>query len=54
MFYKLWHDAERGTNEYVPTEVHWSEVPVEMMYGKNKLLRTHQNLSSVLSLSVSS
>ena len=27
MFYKLWHDAERGTNEYVPTEVHWSEVP---------------------------
>ena len=27
MFYKLWHDAERGTNEYIPTEVHWSEVP---------------------------
>tara|TARA_A100001388_G_scaffold218642_1_gene169229 strand:- start:13771 stop:15417 length:1647 start_codon:yes stop_codon:yes gene_type:complete len=27
MYYKLWHDAERGTNEYVPTEVHWSEVP---------------------------
>jgi hypothetical protein len=27
MFYKLWHDAERGKNEYVPTEVHWSEVP---------------------------
>jgi len=27
MFYKLWHDAERGTNEYVPTEVHWSQVP---------------------------
>jgi len=27
MFYKLWHDAERGQNEYVPTEVHWSEVP---------------------------
>tara|TARA_B100002019_G_scaffold149876_1_gene128941 strand:+ start:486 stop:2135 length:1650 start_codon:yes stop_codon:yes gene_type:complete len=27
MFYKLWHDAERGSNEYVPTEVHWSEVP---------------------------
>lgn len=26
-FYKLWHDAERGKNEYVPTEVHWSEVP---------------------------
>ncbi len=27
MFYKLWHDAERGKNEYVNTEVHWSEVP---------------------------
>ena len=27
MFYKLWHDAERKQNEYVPTEVHWSEVP---------------------------
>ena len=27
MFYKLWHDAERGANEYVPTEVHWSQVP---------------------------
>tara|TARA_B100001029_G_scaffold55952_1_gene45138 strand:+ start:195 stop:1847 length:1653 start_codon:yes stop_codon:yes gene_type:complete len=27
MFYKLWHDAERKANEYVPTEVHWSQVP---------------------------
>ena len=27
MFYKLWHDAERGKNEYTTTEVHWSEVP---------------------------
>ena len=27
MFYKLWHDAERKANEYIPTEVHWSEVP---------------------------
>jgi hypothetical protein len=26
-FYKIWHDAERGKNEYIPTEVHWSEVP---------------------------
>ena len=26
-FYRLWHDAERGANEYVPTQVHWSEVP---------------------------
>ena len=27
MFYKLWLDAEEGRNEYVPIEVHWSEVP---------------------------
>ena len=26
-FYRLWHDAERGKNEYVPTDVHWTEVP---------------------------
>jgi len=26
-FYKIWHDAERKKNEYIPTEVHWSEVP---------------------------
>ena len=27
MFYKLWHDAEKGKNEYFTTEVHWSQVP---------------------------
>jgi len=26
-FYRLWHDSERGRNEYIPTDVHWSEVP---------------------------
>ena len=26
-FYRYWHDAERGRNEYVTTDVHWSEVP---------------------------
>ena len=26
-FYRMWHDAERDRNEYVATEVHWSEVP---------------------------
>ena len=26
-FYRMWHDAERGKNEYIPTDVHWSEVP---------------------------
>ena len=26
-FYRYWHDAESGKNEYIPTDVHWSEVP---------------------------
>jgi len=26
-FYRMWHDAERSKNDYVPTDVHWSEVP---------------------------
>ena len=26
-FYRLWIDAEKKRNEYVPTDVHWSEVP---------------------------
>jgi hypothetical protein len=26
-FYRMWYDAEKGRNEYVPTDVHWSEVP---------------------------
>jgi hypothetical protein len=23
----MWHDAERGQNDYTPTDVHWSQVP---------------------------
>ena len=26
-FYRMWHDAEKGKNEYIPTDVHWAEVP---------------------------
>ena len=26
-FYRMWHDAENGSNDYIPTDVHWSEVP---------------------------
>jgi hypothetical protein len=26
-FYRMWHDAERNKNDFIPTEVHWSEVP---------------------------
>ena len=27
LFYKLWVGAEEGHNDYVPVEVHWSQVP---------------------------
>ena len=27
LFYKLWVDAEEGRNEYIPIQVHWSQVP---------------------------
>jgi hypothetical protein len=26
-FYRMWHDSEKKKNEYIPTDVHWSEVP---------------------------
>ena len=26
-FYRYWHDAQRGKNEYTATEVHWADVP---------------------------
>ena len=39
MFYKLWHDAERGSNEYIPTEVHWSQVPGRDEVWKEQTIR---------------
>tara|TARA_A200000159_G_scaffold55428_1_gene51312 strand:- start:32600 stop:34261 length:1662 start_codon:yes stop_codon:yes gene_type:complete len=39
MFYKLWHDAEKGKNEYVTTEVHWSQVPGRDADWKEQTIR---------------
>ena len=39
MFYKLWHDAERGKNGYVPLEVHWSDVPGRDEKWKEETIR---------------
>jgi hypothetical protein len=39
MFYKLWHDAERGKNGYVPLEVHWSAVPGRDAAWKEETIR---------------
>ena len=38
-FYRMWHDAERGNNEYTPTEVHWSEVPGRDAKWKEQTIR---------------
>ena len=39
MFYKLWHDAERGKNGYIPKEVHWSAVPGRDAKWKEETIR---------------
>jgi hypothetical protein len=39
MFYKLWHDAERGKNAYRPLEVHWSAVPGRDAAWKEETIR---------------
>ena len=39
MFYKIWVDAEEKRNDYVPTEVHWSEVPGRDEVWKEETIR---------------
>jgi hypothetical protein len=39
MFYKLWHDAEKGRNGYIPLEVHWSAVPGRDAAWKEETIR---------------
>src|SRR5210317_347828 len=38
-YYKLWTDAENGHNDYVPIEVHWSEVPGRDEKWKEETIR---------------
>ena len=37
-FYRMWHDAERNKNEYIPTEVHWSQVPGRDVVWKDQTI----------------
>ena len=39
MFYKMWMDAVNKKNDYVPTEVHWSEVPGRDEEWKEQTIR---------------
>jgi len=38
-FYKLWVDAENKRNDYIPIEVHWSEVPGRDENWKEQTIR---------------
>ena len=38
-FYKLWTDAENKRNDYIPIDVHWSEVPGRDEAWKEKTIR---------------
>ena len=53
-FYRMWHDAERNRNEYITTEVHWSEVPGRDAKWKEQTIANTSNNSFRLSLSVNS
>ena len=39
MFYKLWTDAQSKKNDYIPVEVHWSEVPGRDEVWKEETIR---------------
>ena len=39
MYYKLWVDAQNKQNDYVPIEVHWSEVPGRDEKWKEETIR---------------
>jgi hypothetical protein len=39
MFYKLWTDAQNKRNDYIPLEVHWSEVPGRDEQWKEETIR---------------
>ena len=38
-FYKIWTDAISKKNDYIPIEVHWSEVPGRDQEWKEKTIR---------------
>mgnify|MGYP001367351461 CR=1 FL=1 len=39
MFYKMWIEAEEGRSDYVPIEVHWSEMPGRDERWKTETIR---------------
>ena len=39
MFYKLWVDAEEGRSDYIPFDIHWSQVPGRDEAWKEETIR---------------
>ena len=39
MFYKLWTDAEEGRSDYIPIDIHWSQVPGRDESWKEETIR---------------
>jgi hypothetical protein len=39
MFYKLWNDAEEGRSDYIPIDIHWSQVPGRDENWKDETIR---------------
>ncbi len=39
MFYKLWVDAEEGRSDYIPIDIHWSQVPGRDEAWKEETIR---------------
>ena len=39
MFYKLWTDAEEGRSDYIPIDIHWSQVPGRDEAWKEETIR---------------
>tara|TARA_B100000035_G_scaffold172981_1_gene147576 strand:- start:309 stop:1307 length:999 start_codon:yes stop_codon:yes gene_type:complete len=35
----MWHDAEKAKNDYIPTDVHWSEVPGRDLKWKEQTIK---------------
>jgi hypothetical protein len=39
LFYKIWHDSEEGRNNYVRSNVHWSDIPGRNEEWQNETIR---------------
>ena len=50
MFYKMCNDAENGNNNYVPIEVHWSEVPGRDKAWQEENIKNIGNIGEVVNV----